>query len=54
MSLQMLVENALKHNVASKTKPLQIEIRANESHLIFSNPLQPKQTKEKSTGLGLY
>lgn len=53
MSLQMLVENALKHNVASKTKPLQIEIRANESHLIFSNPLQPKQTKEKSTGLGL-
>jgi ligand-binding sensor domain-containing protein len=53
MSLQMLVENALKHNVASQSKPLQIRIAANETHLIFSNPLQLKQTKEKSTGIGL-
>jgi LytS/YehU family sensor histidine kinase len=52
-ALQMLVENAIKHNVSSKSKPLSINIWVEKNHLCVSNNLQPKQTKEPSTEIGL-
>lgn len=51
--MQMLVENALKHNVASKNKPLSINITVEEPYLIISNNVQPKSSTEFSSRLGL-
>lgn len=53
MSLQMLVENALKHNIASKSQPLSISMYHESDHLYVKNPLQPKKNPDQSTGLGL-
>ncbi|MDO8896861.1 MAG: two-component regulator propeller domain-containing protein [Bacteroidales bacterium] len=53
MTLQMLAENALKHNMASKSKPLYFEIIVNNEFILVQNNLQPKQSKEISMGLGL-
>ncbi len=54
ISLQMLIENVLKHNVVSDRHPLCIRISVTEaSRLRVSNPLQPKAGAEPSTGLGL-
>lgn len=52
-SLQLLVENALKHNIVSKEHPLQIDVFAENGELIVRNNLQKKQLIEKSTGIGL-
>jgi len=54
LTLQILVENAVKHNIISKTKPLNINIALEENaYLSVSNNLQPKLTPERSTGFGL-
>lgn len=53
MSLQMLVENAIKHNVVSKDKPLTISIQGDEEGLLVSNNIQEKQILESSTKVGL-
>ncbi|MEL6975019.1 MAG: histidine kinase [Bacteroidota bacterium] len=53
MSLQLLLENAVKHNVVSRAKPLNIKVDAKSGQLLVSNPLQPKSTKLPSTKLGL-
>jgi ligand-binding sensor domain-containing protein len=54
LSLQMLVENAVKHNVISSEKPLQIHISKDaDDFLKISNKIQPKRTREPSTGFGL-
>lgn len=53
-ALQMLIENAIKHNVVSKNKPLFIDLHANGNNIIeVRNNLQQKQTKEPSTEIGL-
>jgi sensor histidine kinase YesM len=53
-SLQMLIENAIKHNIVSRQKPLHINIHANGSEKItVSNNVQPKESLEVSTGIGL-
>jgi len=53
LSLQMLVENAIKHNIISDEKPLHIRIYINkEEYIIVENNLQ-KRIKEKSTKQGL-
>lgn len=52
MTLQLLVENAVKHNVASRKQPLQIEISTTNSSLSVTNNLQPKD-EHSGTGLGL-
>ena len=44
MGLQILVENALKHNIASKSEPLQITITAKDDSLIVTNNLNKKET----------
>lgn len=53
MALQLLVENAIKHNVVSKNNPLLIHIHADESTITVSNTLQPKVSAQKGAGLGL-
>lgn len=54
LSLQMLVENAIKHNVASRERPLKIHIiQEGESCLLVVNNLQEKTIFEKSTKVGL-
>ena len=53
MSLQLLLENAIKHNVISKAKPLVIEVEVKNKHLVVSNKIQPKSTKLPSTKVGL-
>lgn len=54
LSLQLLLENAIKHNIASLEKPLKIRIEQADGNLIVRNVLQPKLTKEDSkTGIGL-
>lgn len=54
LSLQMLVENALKHNYYSKEKPLEISIISIEkSCILIQNNLRVRKQKEKSTQLGL-
>lgn len=55
MALQILVENAVKHNVISKNKPLKISIQSNESRkIVVTNNLQKRRVAEPSTGLGLH
>lgn len=53
LTLQMLVENCIKHNVISQSKPLKIQIYIKEERLFVVNNLQKKQTELISTGLGL-
>ena len=54
LSVQMLVENAIKHNIISSDKPLTIEITGNpEGKLIISNNLQRKPADGKASGIGL-
>ena len=53
LTLQMLVENALKHNEASKAHPLRIEIFRENEHLVVRNNRQLKNSLPESTGIGL-
>lgn len=55
LSLQLLIENAIKHNIVSMDDPLKINVTNNNSKdmLIISNNLQLKSSKENSTGMGL-
>lgn len=52
-TLQMLIENAIKHNVVSRKNPLTIEIFVEDKTLVISNNLQLKEVKEPSTQVGL-
>lgn len=54
LSLQVLVENAIKHNVISKNQPLLIRFFSTEDECItVSNPIQAKKEPEKREGTGL-
>jgi len=54
LSLQLLVENAVKHNIVSKQQPLMVEIfTAAGNKMVVNNNLQKKQQKEKSTNIGI-
>ncbi|WP_298321134.1 sensor histidine kinase [uncultured Aquimarina sp.] len=53
MSLQLLLENAIKHNVISRSKPLAISVATKNNFLIVTNEIQPKSTQIPSTKLGL-
>lgn len=53
VSLQLLIENAIKHNVVSREKPLRIQMYVENDFLIVKNNLQAKLEKEASTGIGL-
>ena len=53
LSLQLLLENAVKHNVVSTSKPLTINIYEEGSYLIITNNVNPKEAIGKSTKIGL-
>ena len=53
LSLQLLLENAVKHNVVSTSKPLTINIYEEGSYLIITNNVNPKEAIGKSTKNGL-
>jgi ligand-binding sensor domain-containing protein len=55
LSIQLLVENAIKHNAVSHETPLQIDISINKINqfLVVSNNLNPKKNHDPSTGIGL-
>lgn len=53
LSLQMLAENAIKHNVVSREDPLTLSFAIEKDYLVISNNLNPKLQQEKSEGLGL-
>ncbi|MEC3908296.1 histidine kinase [Tamlana sp. 2201CG12-4] len=53
LSLQLLLENAVKHNMVTSSKPLHIKIYEDQGNLIVENTLQPKQIVKKSSGVGL-
>lgn len=53
MSMQILVENAIKHNVISLKKPLHITIESRGDVVYVENNLQPKMHEEKGTKTGL-
>lgn len=52
VSLQLLVENATKHNMATKTSPLKIKIHLTDQHIHVSNNLQLRNDSAKN-GYGL-
>ncbi|MHA3789168.1 sensor histidine kinase [Flavobacterium hauense] len=51
-TLQLLIENCIKHNVVSLDKPLNIKLYNNENYIIVENKIQLKRG-ELSTGVGL-
>ncbi|RYY37828.1 MAG: histidine kinase [Sphingobacteriaceae bacterium] len=52
-TLQLLIENCIKHNVVSLSRPLHISIYENGEHLVVENVLQIKKGEVGSTGVGL-
>ena len=53
LSLQLLLENAVKHNQVTPTKKLYITIYEENGNLVIKNNVQPKQVVKASTGVGL-
>lgn len=54
LTLQLLVENALKHNQTSKKRPLLVRVYTNpKKELIVENVLIPIETRSESSGMGM-
>lgn len=53
LSLQLLLENAVKHNVITPNSPLKIRIFEENGFLVIENNISPKASLEKSTKVGL-
>ncbi len=53
MSIQLLIENAIKHNEISNRNPLTISICTEGSMLRVCNPIQPKRLAPTGPGIGL-
>ena len=53
VSLQILLENAIKHNMATRDNPLNIKIFLKDKNVIVSNNLQEMATQMKSMKIGL-
>lgn len=52
LALQLIIENAIKHNEISTAHPLCITIRSTDTHLIITNTLRLRTTLEPSNGIG--
>lgn len=52
-TLQLLVENCIKHNIVSLDRPLTIRLYTEQDFIVIENQVQLKRTPESSTGLGL-
>lgn len=53
LSLQLLLENTIKHNVVSPQRPLHIEIYLEDGFLVVQNILQKKEVLQDRKGVGL-
>lgn len=53
LSLQLLLENTIKHNVVSEQKPLHIKIYLEDNYLIVENNLQKKEVLQDRKGVGI-
>ena len=53
LAIQLLVENALKHNVASQEQPLKITITADHDQVVVTNTITRKPEQIPSIGIGL-
>ncbi len=53
LSIQLLVENAIKHNEISEENPLKVFINIIDEHLVVTHKLRPRKTIIQSTGNGI-
>lgn len=53
LSIQPLIENAVKHNTITSAHPMRIDITTEEGYIVVANTLTPKLEPESSTGIGL-
>lgn len=53
LSLQLLLENTIKHNVVSEENPLKVTITEENGYLVVSNNFNPKAIMENGTKIGL-
>lgn len=53
LSLQLLLENTIKHNTVSESKPLHIKITVEDHYLVVQNNLQKKEVLQTRNGVGL-
>jgi two-component system, LytTR family, sensor kinase len=53
VSLQILIENAIKHNMATRDNPLTISIYLEDEYIVVKNNLQKMAVQLKSTKIGL-
>ena len=53
LSLQMLIENAIKHNKFSESDPLEIKLFIEDEYLVVQNQIHSKTSDVTSTKVGL-
>ncbi len=53
LSLQLLLENTVKHNIVSQQKPLHIRIFEQDGYLVVQNDFQKKEVLQDRRGVGL-
>ncbi|WP_339831322.1 2TM domain-containing protein [uncultured Altibacter sp.] len=53
LALQLLLENAVKHNQVTPERKLFITIYEEDGNLVIKNNVQPKQVVKESSGVGL-
>ena len=53
LSLQLLLENCIKHNIVSEAKPLHVKISVENNQLVVTNNLQKKEVLSDRKGVGL-
>ncbi len=53
LTIQLLLENAIKHNIVSTQNPLSVELFIDRDYLVMKNIYQPKNQPVASTGIGL-
>lgn len=53
LSLQIILENVVKHNVISQHNPMEIKFALEDDYIVLRNPLRPKISASESTKTGL-
>jgi sensor histidine kinase YesM len=53
LSIQLLLENAIKHNEVSTENPLRIKVEKDQDYILVTNNLQPRSVIPDSGGIGL-
>lgn len=53
MSLQVLIENIVKHNIIASKSPIDIRIYSDQSFIVVSNTVMLRKHPEKGMGIGL-